>query len=276
MTTPLRRRVLIGVVVVWVVFLVGAPIIALTVGAFSSGFGAVLEALSATDSVSALAFSLALATIAVAVNTVFGTIAAWVLTRDRFRGRTILLASVDIPFAISPVVVGLCFILLFGPHGWFGPWLKAAGIQIVFSWPAMALATVFVSLPFVVREVSLALVEAGTDEEDAARTLGASSLAVFWRITLPNIRAGLLNGVLLTSARALGEFGAVLVVSGGIAELAETGTLFVFRALDDRRDVAAYAMALALAAITMAILGALFVVRRRAAHSPVRTREVLR
>jgi sulfate transport system permease protein len=273
MTSPLRRGLLISVVVAWVALLIGAPIASLVAGAFSSGVGAVFDALSAPDALSALGLSLALAAIAVAVNTVLGTIAAWVLTRDRFRGRTLLLGAVDIPFAISPVVVGLSFILLFGPRGWFGPWLEAAGIRIVFAWPAMALATVFVSLPFVIREVSLALVEAGTDEEEAARTLGASPASVFWRVTLPNIRAGLLNGVLLTTARALGEFGAVLVVSGGVAELTETGTLFVFRALDDRRDVAAFAVALALGAMTMALLGALALLRRRAARLPMRVVE---
>jgi len=201
--------------------------------------------------------------IAVAVNTVMGTIVAWVLTRDRFRGRNLLNAVVDVPFAISPIIVGFALILLLGPRGLFGPLAARLGVQIVFAWPGMALATTFVSIPFVIREVGLVLAETGRDQEQAALTLGASPLYAFFRVTLPSIRWGLLYGVLLTTARALGEFGAVLVVSGGVAELTETGTLFVFRALDDRRDVAAYSMSVALAGLSIALIALLQVLRRR-------------
>lgn len=259
------RHVLIGGALLYAAALIGAPVAAIAVGALSEGPGAFARALWNDGGASAFALSVALAAVAVVVNTVFGTIVAWVLTRDRFPGRGILNAMVDLPFAISPVIVGFSLILLFGPQGWFGAWVRAAGVKIVFALPGMALATIFVSLPFVIREVGLVLAEASRDEEEAAFTLGTSPLVTFFRITLPNIRWGLLTGVLLTTARCLGEFGAVLVVSGGLADLDETGTLFVFRSLEDRRDLSAHAMALTLAGVSILLIVGLELLKR---HRP--------
>lgn len=257
------RWFLYALVVGYVGALLGLPAVAILWGALAEGAGRFARSLVEAGAAHALQLSLVMAAIAVAVNTVMGTIVAWVLTRDRFRGRNLLNAVVDVPFAISPIIVGFALILLLGPRGLFGPLAARLGVQIVFAWPGMALATTFVSIPFVIREVGLVLAETGRDQEQAALTLGASPLYAFFRVTLPSIRWGLLYGVLLTTARALGEFGAVLVVSGGVAELTETGTLFVFRALDDRRDVAAYSMSVALAGLSIALIALLQVLRRR-------------
>ena len=191
---------------------------------------------------------------ATAINTVFGLCIAFVLARHRFSGHRFINGLVDLPFAVSPVVAGLMLILLFGRNGWFTPITERLGIKMVFAWPAMLIATTFVSLPFVVREVVPVLIHAGMQQENAAYTLGASGWQTFWHVTLPSIRWGLLYGVSLTMARALGEFGAVLVVSGGISGLTETSTLFIFRSLDDRNPVAAYAMAMVLALISFSML----------------------
>jgi sulfate transport system permease protein len=259
------RAALGGLVVGYVALLLVAPVAAITWSVLRAGPRAAVSALLAHGGASALLLSVALAAVAVAVNTVFGVIVAWVLTRDSFPGRGLLNAAVDMPLAISPVIVGFALILLFGPQGWFGGLVRALHVKIVFAVPGMALATIFASLPFVVREVGLVLAESGRDEEEAAYTLGASPLAVFFRVTLPNIRWGLLYGILLTTARCLGEFGAVLVVSGGLAEVTETGTLFVFRSLEDRRDLAAYTMALALAGMSVLLIAGMELLKRRRA-----------
>lgn len=257
------RWVLYAAVAAYVGGLLLAPAAAILWGALKAGPAAAARALVGDGGLSALGLSLALAGIAVAVNTVVGTIVAWVLTRDRFRGRNLLNAVVDVPFAISPVIVGFALILLFGPRGWFAPLARAADVKVVFAWPGMALATIFVSIPFVIREVGLVLDQVGQDQEEAAYTLGAGPLTTFFRVTLPNIRWGLVYGVLLTTARALGEFGAILVVSGGVAELTETGTLFVFRSLDDRRDLAAYSMSVALAGLSILLIAVMELMKRR-------------
>jgi len=257
------RHLLTGLSVGYVVLLLGAPVVAIAVRAFAEGPGAFLHALFNSGGASALAMSAGLALGATVVNTVFGVIVAWVLTRDRFWGRSFLNALVDLPFAISPVIVGFSLILLFGPHGWLGGLSRWTGIKVVFALPGMALATVFVSLPFIVREVGLVLAEISREQEEAAFTLGASPLRTFFQVTLPNIRFGLLTGILLTVARCLGEFGAILVVSGGVAGMTETGTLFVFRSLEDRRDLSAYAMAVTLASISILLIVALEMLKRR-------------
>jgi len=259
---PLRTLLLTGVGL-YVALLVAAPVMAIVASAFARGPFAFVHALFAEGGAEALGLSLGIAVVAVAVNTVFGIIVAWVLTRDRFWGRSFLNALVDLPFAVSPVIVGLALILLFGPQGWFGSLLARAGIKIVFAWPGMALATIFVSLPFVVRQVSQALSDLPHEQEEAAATLGAGGWLVFWHVTLPNIRGGLVNGVLLTTARCLGEFGAVLVVSGGVARMSETGTLFIYRSLEERRDLGAYAMAFALAVLSLSLLLAAELLKRR-------------
>jgi sulfate transport system permease protein len=221
---------------------------------FEHGFGPVWAALTNPDALHALWLTLLIALIAVPANTIFGVVCALVLVRQRFRGKSVLNAFVDLPFALSPVVVGLALFLVYARTGWFGPWLDAHGIQIVFALPAMVLATIFVSLPFVVREVVPVLREIGTEQEEAAWTLGASPLATFRRITLPAIRWGVTYGVVLTTARALGEFGAVSVVSGNLVGRTQTMTLHVqdrFQAFD---LVGAYTASVVLAVLALLTL----------------------
>jgi len=206
----------LGVVVV-------IPLVAVFVMAFSKGLGAYFAAIREPDTLAAIRMTLLAAGIALPLNTVFGVAAAWLVTRFRFPGRSLLVTLIDLPFSVSPVISGLVFVLLFGSQGWFGPWLMDHGIRIIFSTPGIVLATVFVTFPFVAREVIPVLEEQGTSEEDAALLLGASGWQMFYKVTLPNIRWGLMYGVILCNARAMGEFGAVSVVSGHIR--GETNTL---------------------------------------------------
>jgi len=221
---------------------------------FQHGLEPVWNAMTDPDFLHALWLTLLIALIAVPLNTIFGVACALVLVRQRFRGKAVLNALVDLPFALSPVVVGLALFLVYARTGWFGPWLGAHGIQIVFALPAMVLATIFVSLPFVVREVVPVLREIGTEQEEAAWTLGASSLSTFRRITLPAIRWGVTYGVVLTTARCLGEFGAVSVVSGNLIGKTQTLTLHVnnrFQAFD---LVGAYTASVVLAVLALMTL----------------------
>ncbi len=245
---------LIAVVVLYAAFLLGGPLIAIIGGAFASGAVALWRELTSAAALNALELTLLLAVAATVINTLFGLCIAWVLARDKFKGQAIINGVVDLPFAVSPVIAGFMLILLFGRNGWFAPLMDAANLKIVFALPGMLLATIFVSLPFVIREIVPVLMHLGEEQENAAYTLGASYWQTFWHITLPNIQWGLLYGVTLTFARALGEFGAVLVVSGSVSRLTETATLFIFRSLDDRNEVGANAMALVLALISFSIL----------------------
>jgi sulfate transport system permease protein len=259
----LGEWLLIGLVVLYASVLLLGPLIAIAWGALSEGLAAFMREITAANALSALQLTMVLGLGATLINTVFGLCIAFVLARHNFRGRRFINALVDLPFAVSPVVAGLMLILLFGRNGWFTPISDWLGIKMVFAWPGMLLATTFVSLPFVVREVMPVLVHAGTQQENAAYTLGASAWQTFWHVTLPSIRWGLLYGVSLTLARALGEFGAVLVVSGGVSGLTETSTLFIFRSLDDRNHVAAYAMAMVLALISFSMLMLMEFLRKR-------------
>jgi sulfate/thiosulfate transport system permease protein len=221
---------------------------------FEHGFSPFWNAMTDPDFLHALWLTILIALIAVPLNTIFGVVCALVIVRQRFRGKALLNSLIDLPFALSPVVVGLAFFLVYARTGWFGPWLDAHGIQIVFALPAMVLATIFVSLPFVVREVVPVLREIGTEQEEAAWTLGASPLATFRRITLPAIRWGITYGVVLTTARALGEFGAVSVVSGNLIGRTQTLTLHVenrFQAFD---LVGAYTASVVLAVLALMTL----------------------
>lgn len=221
---------------------------------FQHGFGPFWNALTDPDFLHALWLTILIALIAVPLNTIFGVVCALVLVRQQFRGKAVLNAFIDLPFALSPVVVGLALFLVYARTGWFGPWLGAHGIQIVFALPAMVLATIFVSLPFVVREVVPVLREIGTEQEEAAWTLGASPLSTFHRITLPAIRWGITYGVVLTTARCLGEFGAVSVVSGNLIGKTQTLTLHVnnrFQAFD---LVGAYTASVVLAVLALMTL----------------------
>jgi sulfate transport system permease protein len=201
--------------------------------------------------------------ITVIVTSVFGVIVALVIARDRFPGRALMSAFVDLPLAVSPVIVGLMAVVLFGLGGWFEPWFSAHGIQILFALPSMVMVTIFICIPFVIREVVPVLKEVGVTEEEAARTLGASSLQTFFRVTLKNIRWGLLYGIALTTARSIGEIGAVLIVSGSITGQTETSTLYILRAFDQNQDQQGYIVAITLALVSIALLIAIEVLKNR-------------
>ncbi len=245
---------LIGLALVYLGLLLFLPALNIFVQAFGKGTAVFVQNFAKPPFLSALRMTLLLAGIAVPLNTVFGLCAAWAIARKRFPGRTLLLSLIDLPFSISPVVVGLMLVLLYGRSGWFGPWLERLDLQVIFAWPGMVLATLFVSLPFVVREVIPVLEELGTDQEEAAKTLGASDWQTFWRVTLPNIRWGVLYGVLLTNARAMGEFGAVAVVSGNISNKTQSLPLFVEDAYKQYDTEAAYGAAVLLALLAVVTL----------------------
>lgn len=230
---------------------------------FEPGLGAVWASITTPAAQSAFMLTMLAAGIAVVLNTVFGILTALVLARGRFRGRGFLDALVDLPFAVSPIVVGISLILVYGQTGWFGQELADAGIQIIFSWPGIVLATVFVSLPFVAREVAPVLREIGDDQEQAAATLGANRWQIFWRITLPAIRWGVAYGVVLTTARAIGEFGAVSVVSGHIQGETQTLTLLVEQRFQNFDIAGAYAASALLAVVALLTLLAMTLINPR-------------
>jgi len=230
---------------------------------FEHGLGPAWDAVTTPDAQHAFWLTCTMVAIAVPLNTIFGVGLALALVRGRWRGKMIVSAIVDLPFAVSPVVVGLALILVYGKAGWLGGWLADNGVRVIFSTPGMALATIFVSLPFVVREVVPVLREIGIEQEDAARTLGASPAQAFWRITLPAIRWGVAYGVILTTARALGEFGAVAVVSGKLAGQTETLTLHVEQRFEAFDLTGAYAASVVLALIALAVIGSMTLLDRR-------------
>lgn len=253
----LVRGGLIAICVVYLAALLLAPLAGIVWQALRPGWSVVRETFTLPDVLHAFMLTAIVTVITVTVTTLFGVIVAWVLVRQRFRGRRLLNALVDLPFALSPVTVGLACVLLFGRGGWFEPFFAARGIQVIFALPSMVLVTIFISIPFTIREVQPVLEEIGTEEEDAARTLGASTMQTFFKVTLPNIRWGLLYGVALSTARAIGEIGAVLIVSGLIQGRTETATLYIYRALEERQTSSAYVVALTLAAVSVAILVAI-------------------
>jgi sulfate/thiosulfate transport system permease protein len=247
----------------YLAFLLALPLGVVFYRTFEEGFGAVWESMTSDSFIHALWLTVLVVLIAVPLNTVFGIVCALaIVRRGSTRGNWLLNSAIGLPLALSPVVVGLSLILVYGQGGWFGDWLIDLGFQVIFSVPGIVLATIFVSLPFVVREVVPVLREVGTDQEEAAMTLGASSFRTFWRITLPTIRWGVAYGVVLTTARALGEYGAVAVVSGRIAGATETLTLHVderFLAFD---LVAAYTTSVVLAVLAVMTLVAMNLFRR--------------
>jgi sulfate/thiosulfate transport system permease protein len=231
---------------------------------FEHGFSAFWESITTPAAIHAFWLTLEIALIAVPLNTIFGVLAALALVRSAFPGKRVLDACIDLPFAISPIVIGLSLLLVYGRTGWFGPWLADHGIQIIFSLPGMVLATIFVSLPFVAREVVPVLREVGDEQEQAAATLGANSWQTFWRVTLPAIRWGIAYGVVLSTARAIGEFGAVSVVSGRIAGETDTLTLLVEKRFQNFDLSGAYAASMLLALIALStLLITTFIGRRR-------------
>lgn len=239
------------------------PALNVFVEAFKHGVGPFLANLTRPDFLNAVRLTLIIAVIVVPLNTIFGLCAAWAITRRKFPGRTLLLSIIDLPFSISPVVAGLMIMLLYGKQGWFGSFLAAHDIKMVFALPGMVLATAFVSMPFVVREVIPVLEEGGKEQEECAKTLGASDWQIFWRVTLPNIRWGLLYGIILTNARAMGEFGAVSVVSGNLANETQTLPLFVEEAYKQYETEAAYSAAVLLAFLAVVTLVLKEIVERK-------------
>jgi sulfate transport system permease protein len=251
-----------GALTFMVLFLL-LPLITVFAQAFAAGLPGYLAALADPNAVSAIRLTLIVAGFALAVNVVFGLGASWCIARFRFPGRTMLLTMLDLPFSVSPVVGGLMLVLLYGRQGWFGPWLEAHHVKIIFALPGMIIATVFVTLPFVARELIPLMEEQGAEEEEAAILLGASGLQMFLRITLPKLRWGLLYGVLLSNARAMGEFGAVSVVSGNILGLTDTMSLDVKALYDDYNIVASFTVASLLAMLALVTLVAKVVLERQ-------------
>jgi sulfate transport system permease protein len=238
----------------YLALLLAVPVGLIFVRTFAGGLEPVLNVLRSPDFQHAFWLTVTLTAIAVPINTVFGVITAITLVRRRFPGRGLLNAVIDLPFALSPVVIGLSLLLVYGQNGLLGGWLKDMGFQVIFAMPSMVLATAFVSLPFVVREVMPVLREIGTDQEEAAYTLGASPIRTFWRVTLPSIRWGVIYGVVLTTARSLGEFGAVSVVSGRLSGKTETMTLYVEQRYSEFDLIGAYTAAVVLALLAIAVL----------------------
>jgi sulfate/thiosulfate transport system permease protein len=253
----------VAIAVVYVGILVIAPLIGIAWAALKAGLSTILETLRQPDVLHAFYLTAVITLITVIVTSVFGVIAALVIARDRFPGRAVMSALVDLPLAVSPVIVGLMAVVLFGLGGWFEPWFTARGIQILFALPSMVLVTIFICIPFVIREVVPVLKEVGITEEEAARTLGASSLQTFFRVTLKNIRWGFLYGIALTTARSIGEIGAVLIVSGSITGQTETSTLYILRAFDQNQDQQGYIVAITLALVSIGLLVAIEAFKNR-------------
>ncbi len=259
----LARPILIALAMLVAGVVLGLPLAIVLVEAFARGPGTYLAALVDPDTIDAIALTLIVALCSVSVTTVFGIAAAWCIARFTFRGRSLLLTLIDLPFSVSPVIAGLVQVLLFGRRGWLGPFLAAHDVRIVFALPGIVLATVFVTLPFVARELMPLMQEQGAEEEEAALSLGASGWQTFRRVTLPNIRFALLTGVLLANARAMGEFGAVSVVSGHIRGATNTMPLQVEILFNDYQIEAAFAVASVLALLALVTLGLKLALERR-------------
>jgi sulfate/thiosulfate transport system permease protein len=253
-TQPWVKYALITGVVLYLALVLFIPALNVFVQAFQNGAGDFFETLTQRNFLKAAGLTLLMAAVTVPLNTIFGLCAAWAIARHKFPGRALLISIIDLPFSISPVVAGLMIVLLYGRNGWFGPMLDAAGIKIIFAVPGMILATAFVTLPFVAREVIPTLEEVGSDQEEAARTLGANDWQIFWKVTLPSIRWSLLYGVILTNSRAMGEFGAIVVVSGSIAGKTQTLPLFVEESYKQYHTTSAYSAAVLLACLAVVTL----------------------
>jgi sulfate transport system permease protein len=251
---PWVRRALIAVALGFLLIFLLMPLLAVFGQALSRGLGPFFAAVVEPDALAAIKLTLTVAAISVPLNCVFGVAAAWAITKFDFPGKGFLITLIDLPFSVSPVVAGLIYVLLFGSNGWFGGWLQAHDIRIVFAVPGIVLATIFVTFPFVARELIPLMAEQGRDDEEAALSLGASGWQTFWRVTLPNIRWGLLYGVLLCNARAMGEFGAVSVVSGHIRGETNTMPLHVEILYNEYNFVAAFAVASLLALLALVTL----------------------
>jgi sulfate transport system permease protein len=264
---PLTRFALTGFVVLFLAVFLVLPLLAVFAEALRKGWSSYAESFQDPEALAAIWLTLTVAAIAVPLNLVFGIAASWAIAKFEFRGKNLLITLIDLPFSVSPVVSGLVYVLLFGAQGLFGPWLQAHGIEIIFALPGIVLATVFVTFPFVARELIPLMQEQGTADEEAALTLGASGLRTFFTVTLPNIRWALLYGVLLCNARAMGEFGAVAVVSGHIRGLTTTMPLHVEILYNEYNFVAAFSVASLLAGLALLTLAAKSVLEWRYGHA---------
>jgi sulfate transport system permease protein len=257
------RFIIIALAIAFLSIFVVLPLVVVFASAFSKGIVAYLAALAEPEALAAIKLTLLVAAISVTLNLVFGVVAAWAISKFEFTGKTFLITLIDLPFSISPVISGLVFVLLFGAQGYFGPWLQAHNVHILFAVPGIALATIFVTFPFVARALIPLMQEQGSQEEEAAISLGASGLQTFFRVTLPNIKWGLLYGVLLCTARAMGEFGAVSVVSGHIRGETNTMPLLVEILYNEYQFVASFAIASLLAMLALITLVAKTILERR-------------
>jgi sulfate transport system permease protein len=264
--SPWVRRTLLGIALLFLGLFLLLPLAAVFTEALRKGLDAYLEALKEPDAWSAIRLTLIVAAIAVPLNLVFGVAAAWAIAKYEFRGKAFLTTLVDLPFSVSPVVAGLVYVLLFGAHGWMGPWLAEHDIKIVFAVPGIVLATVFVTFPFIARELIPLMQAQGQEQEEAARVLGASGWQIFWRVTLPNVKWALLYGVILCNARAMGEFGAVSVVSGHIRGATNTMPLHIEILYNEYQFAAAFAVASLLAGLALVTLVLKYVVEQRVKH----------
>jgi sulfate transport system permease protein len=264
------RALLIATALLFLTLFLFVPLLAVFAEAFKKGFDAYIAAITEPDAWSAIKLTLIVAVIAVPLNLVFGVAAAWCIAKFEFRGKNILLTLIDLPFSVSPVISGLIYVLIFGAQGWIGPWLRDHDIKILFAVPGIVLATIFVTFPFVARELIPLMQAQGSEEEEAALVLGASGWKTFWHVTLPNIKWGLLYGVILCNARAMGEFGAVSVVSGHIRGETNTIPLQVEILYNEYNFSAAFAVAslLALLALVTLALKSLIEMRLSSTHSP--------
>jgi len=250
----LARVILIGLALAFMAVMLVLPLASVFTEALADGIGHYLSAISDPDALSAIRLTLLVAAIAVPLNLVFGLCAAWAIAKFEFRGKSLLITLIDLPFSVSPVISGLIYVLLYGAHGWFGPTLAAMGIKVIFTVAGLVLATIFVTFPFIARELIPLMQEQGTEEEEAAVSLGAGGWQIFLRVTLPNVTWGLLYGVLLCNARAMGEFGAVSVVSGHIRGVTNTMPLHVEILYNEYDFVGAFAVASLLALLALVTL----------------------
>lgn len=252
--SALTRWLLIGAALAFLGLFLFLPLVLVFFYAFREGTNVYLASFTTPDARSAIWLTLIAAGVSVPMNTLFGVTAAWAIAKFEFKGKNLLTTMIDLPFAISPVIAGMIFVILFGARGWFGPWLQEHGIRVIFAVPGIVMATMFVTFPFVVRELIPLMQAQGTEEEQSALTLGASGFQTFWRVTLPNIKWGLLYGVILTNARAMGEFGAVSVVSGHIRGQTNTMPLHIEVLYNDYQTTASFAVASLLAMLAVVTL----------------------
>lgn len=260
---PWVRRLLIGTALAFMTLFLFVPLATVFHEAFKKGVEVYLAAIVEPDALAAVKLTLIAAAISVPLNLVFGVAAAWAVAKFDFRGKNLLLTLIDLPFSVSPVIAGLIFVLVFGLQGWFGPWLREHDLKIIFAVPGIVLATVFVTFPFIARELIPLMQAQGVEQEEAARVLGASGSQMFWRVTMPNVKWALLYGVILCNARAMGEFGAVSVVSGHIRGQTNTMPLHIEIAYNEYQFAAAFAVASLLAGLALLTLALKYLVEQR-------------